>query len=195
MDATRATCELEAPPTRSRFWLFALAFVLPSAVVLGSHAWRGDGRLWWPGTGSPLADQAIAIAVPLLVLLAVCWGVSLALARHRVEFGDGRITVVAGWWRDTLALDELQLDQARVWSLPEHPEWKPLLRTSGIALPGFRAGWFRTRGFQRVFACLADGERVLWIPTTRKHALLLQAPQPQVLLERLRGMTPTAARG
>ena len=77
----------------------------------------------------------------------------------------------------------------------EHPEWKPWLKSNGMAVPGFRAGWFRTRGFQRVFACITDGERVLWIPTARKHALLLQAGRPQDLLARLRALAPPAARG
>ena len=121
--------------------------------------------------------------------------IATAFKRHRIEVADGMVTVIAGWHRSRLGLAELRLDGARVGALDEDPGWKPWLKSNGMAVPGFRAGWFRTRGFQRVFACITDGERVLWIPTARKHALLLQAARPQELLARLRALAAPAARG
>lgn len=206
-----ATIPLQAPSTRTRILAFLLTVGLPVAGIGTALALHGQRWAFWAsgehnrvlwailGIGQPVIDHAIAIAVPLLVVL-LAWGVvAWSLRRHRIELDGERITVVAGLHRDRLVLSQLQLEQARIGTLGEHPEWKPFLKTSGVALPGFRGGWFRTRRFQRVFACLAGGDRVLWIPTTRKHALLLDARQPQALLERLRGlaggvMTPPAPR-
>ncbi|MGN6512466.1 MAG: hypothetical protein ACTHKZ_02675 [Lysobacteraceae bacterium] len=208
-DAT--TLPLRAPSTRTRLVAFLLSVVLPLACIGVALALHGVRWQPWPedaharaframlGTAQPTFEGTVAVAVSLAVLL-VAWGViAWSLRRHRIELNGDRFTVVAGLHRDRLVLSELQLAQARIGRLGEHPEWKPWLKSNGIALPGFRGGWFRTRRWQRVFACLADGERVLWIPTTRKHALLLDAPQPQALLERLRGlagaeMTPPRAR-
>lgn len=187
---TPTVIELEAPPPSARIWLFALAVVLPGLGLLAAFIWQGGPRLWWPGTGHHLLDQAIAVTVPVLVLFAIWSVTTIALKRHRLEIRGGTLDVIAGWHRDRLAAGDLQLEQARIGTLDEHPEWKPWLKSRGMALPGFRGGWFRTRGFQRVFACITDGERVLWIPTARKHAVLLQARQPQALLEHLRRMTP-----
>lgn len=195
-----STIELQAPSTRTRVLSFLLTVALPAAVVATSLALQGPSR-WrlWPSTGSSLGDGAIALATSVLVLLAVWTAMLLAMRRHRIELQRDALTVIAGFHRDRLALSELRLDQARIGTLGEHPEWKPFLKSNGMAMPGFRGGWFRTRRFQRVFACLAGGDRVLWIPTTRKHALLLDARQPQALLDRLRGlaggvMTPPASR-
>lgn len=181
--------ELQAPSAGARTWAFLLTVALPVAAVGGSLALHGPAR-WrlWPGTGSPLGDGAIALGTALLVLLLVWVVMVRAMRRHRIELQRDAVTVVAGFHRDHLALSELRLDQARIGTLGEHPEWKPWLKSNGTALPGFRGGWFRTRRWQRVFACVAGGERMLWIPTTRKHALLLDARQPQALLERLRGL-------
>ena len=195
MPAPTTLIELDAPPARAKAWLFALAVALPGLGLLAAFAWRGGPRLWWPGTGIHLVDQAIALAIPALVLLAVWSVATLAFRRHRIEVADGTLTVVAGWHRAKLAPADLQLGEARIGALDEHPEWKPWLKSNGMAVPGFRAGWFRTRGFRRVFACITDGERVLWIPTARNHALLLQAARPQDLLERLRALASPAARG
>ena len=195
-----ATIQLQAPSVRTRVLSFVLTVALPAAVVGTSLALHGPSK-WrlWPSTGSPLGDGAIALATSVLVLAAVWAAMAIAMRRHRIELQPDALTVVAGFHRDRLALSELQLDQARIGTLGEHPEWKPFLKSNGMAMPGFRGGWFRTRRFQRVFACLAGGDRVLWIPTTRKHALLLEVHQPQALLERLRRlaggvMTPSASR-
>jgi hypothetical protein len=61
-----------------------------------------------------------------------------------------------------------------------------------MALPGFRSGWFRSRTFKKLFVATAGGKRLLWLPTSRGHALLLQVRQPQVLLERLRELAADA---
>ena len=42
-----------------------------------------------------------------------------------------------------------------------------LLKSNGYALPGFRSGWFRLRNWQKAFVATSDGERVLWLPTSR----------------------------
>ncbi|NUS38313.1 MAG: hypothetical protein HOQ02_04735 [Lysobacter sp.] len=192
---TATIIELQPPSMRARTWAFVLAVGFPIAVVGGSLALHGPSRWrFWPSTGSLLGDGAIAIATALLVLLLVWAAMAWAMRRHRIELQADALTIVAGFHRDRLALSELQLEKARVGTLGEHPEWKPFLKSNGMALPGFRSGWFRTRRWQRVFACLAGGERVLWVPTTRKHALVLEARQPQVLLDRLRGMTPRLPR-
>jgi hypothetical protein len=103
--------------------------------------------------------------------------------------------VVTTFYRQRLALSQLQLDRARVIELGEHPELRPWLKSNGFALPGFRSGWFRTRGFKKLFLATAGGGRLLWLPTTRGDALLLQPQRPEALLERLREMArPPSAR-
>ena len=182
------TLALQPPSGRARLWTFALTVGVPAIAVAASLALQPARWRPWAAGLLPATDSAIAVALPLSVV-AIAWAaMAWALRRHRIEVQGDRIAVVAGFHRDRLALAELRLDQARIGSLGEHPEWKPLLKTNGMAVPGFRAGWFRSRRFQRVFACLAGGDRVLWIPTTRKHALVLEARQPQALLERLRAL-------
>ena len=186
---TSSVIELQPPSARTRILAFLLTVGLPIIATGASLVLHGPSR-WrlWPGTGSALGDGAIAVATALPVLLVVWTAMAWAMRRHRIELQPDALTVIAGFHRDRLALSELKLEQARVGTFGEYPEWKPFLKSNGTALPGFRGGWFRTRRWQRAFVCLAGGERVLWIPTTRKHVLLLDARQPQALLERLRGL-------
>jgi hypothetical protein len=110
----------------------------------------------------------------------------LALRRHRLTLTGDVLDIATTFYRKRLLLSDLRLDEARVLDLDEHPKLKPLLKTNGYSLPGFRSGWFRLRGLQRAFVAIADGQRVLWIPTRAGYGLLLQPRQPQALLDRLR---------
>jgi hypothetical protein len=96
-----------------------------------------------------------------------------------------------------LVIDEgtSHLDAAREGAIDEHPELKPMLKSNGMALPGFRSGWFRSRAFKKLFVATAGGERLLWLPTRRGFALLLQPRQPQALLDRLHELAAAAATG
>lgn len=76
--------------------------------------------------------------------------------------------------------------------LGEHTQLKPLLNSNGVKLPGFQSGWFRLRNRSKALVARADGNRVLWVPTTRGFDLLLQPRQPQALLDALKGMAPRA---
>lgn len=177
----------------SRWWAVLLGVALPLAMSLAvpllalrSGGELGGGmlqRLWGVGWLPPaLALLPWVLAVVAPIGLFVQW----AMSRQRLGVDAGGIEVVSGLFRDRVALPDLALDEARVIDLDEHPEHKPFLKSGGIALPGFRSGWFRGRRLQRLFVATAGGRRVLWLPTTRKHALLLEVRQPQALLERLR---------
>jgi len=79
--------------------------------------------------------------------------------------------------------------------MDEHPESRPLLKTSGVSLPGFRSGWFRSRNFSKLFVAVSGGSRLLRIPTRRGYTLLLQPCDPGALLARLRELADAALTG
>jgi len=126
---------------------------------------------------------ALAIVLPACAIL---WRVlRQAMRRGAVLVSPQALEVRSSFYRCRIALRELDLAHSRVVSLDEHPELRPLLKTHGFSLPGFRSGWFRLRNRRRGFVAMADGPRVLWL-TGNAHDLLLQARDPAALLARLR---------
>jgi hypothetical protein len=138
---------------------------------------------------SLLATRVLGPVLVTIVTLLVWCMLDRMLRRHRLQIDADGIEVITTFYRDRVALSQLQLDAARVIDLGEHPELKPWFRSNGMSLPGFRSGWFRTRGLKKLFIATAGGQRLLWLPTTRNHALLLQPRQPRVLLDRLRQLS------
>lgn len=173
---------------RSRAWLFALVVALPLALIGVVELSGGGGS---DEGGTALAWQAAVGAAGFCLLL---WGVLAALLRrHRLRFDAGGIEVATTFYSRRFAPGDLDLEAARVVSLDERPEFRPMLRTNGVAVPGFRSGWYRLRNGHRALVATAGGQRQLWIPTAAGHDLLLQPGDPQMLLDRLRAMAATAA--
>ncbi|NZA26382.1 hypothetical protein H0E84_08285 [Luteimonas sp. SJ-92] len=190
-----ASLQLEPPSARTRQWWNTLALALPLvaiAVAVGLAL-----------TGNP-PERLIAGSVPLtatlvgggaaLATVAIWWGIGRKLGRHHLLLDAGGLEIVTTFYRQRLALAELRLEQARIVDLDERGEFRPMLKTNGTALPGFQSGWFRLRNREKAFVARAGGRRVLFVPTTRGHALLLQPRQPRALLQRLRELAPDDAR-
>ena len=177
-----AALQLVLASGRSRAWLFALTVGLPVlATMTGVAVGRIPGEKAW-----------VALLVVVAVMSAISAFLWRMLGRHRLRLDDTGIDIATTFYRQRIALPDLRVDAARIVRLDEHPDLRPLLKSNGYALPGFRSGWFRLRNWQKAFVATADGERVLWLPTSRGFGLLLQPRDPQRLLDRLRELATPA---
>jgi len=206
MPASNQDPRLQLVPAsgRSRTWLWLLGAGLPVALSVvvpllgrsvspaGLFSAHWEQRLW---AGVMLPHVLLAPMLVAAIALVACVLLDRLLRRQRVQLDDVTLDITSTFYRRRVPLAQLQLAQARVLSLGEHPELRPWLKVNGYALPGFRSGWYRTRGFKKVFVASAGGDRLLWLPVRDAPALLLQPLQPQQLLERLRTLaSPHGAR-
>ena len=181
--ATPSDLQLLPASSRTRVWLAALTIGLPLLLVSGAMALGAHS-----GPAPVLGYAAIFVALLFLVI-------DRALRRHRLTIDATGLAVATTFYRQSLSLEELRIDQARVVDLAERTEFRPRLKTNGVALPGFHSGWFRLRNRSKGFVAIAGGPRVLWLPTTRGFDLLLQPRQPQALLLHLCELAAARARG
>jgi len=79
----------------------------------------------------------------------------------------------------------LHLDQVRVVSLLEEPKLRPVRRTFGTGLPGYRAGWFKLAGGAKALLYVTDQTRVVVVPTTQHYMVLLSPLDPDGLVRSL----------
>lgn len=169
---------------RAQAWLFGLVVCLPLALVGATElAGRGDNAngIAWHALGG-VAAFCLALWAALAVLLR----------RHRLRLGADGLEVTTTFYRRHFPLAGLDLEAARVANLDERPEFRAMLRTNGVSLPGFRSGWFRLRSGSRSLVATAGGRRLLWIPTAAGHDLLLQPGDPRALLDALRALARQA---
>jgi hypothetical protein len=186
-----ASLQLRPVSARSRAWFAMLAFVLPVALSLVLPLFDGGssgGPRWIHETlGASRALEQWFGPVLVAVVAGAIWLVTdRLLLRHDLRIEDGGIDIRTTLYRRRLRWAELDLPAARVIDIDERPENKPLFKSNGVSIPGFRSGWFRSRAFARLFVATAGGSRLLWLPTTLGYTLLLEPCSPAALLERLR---------
>lgn len=186
-----AAWQLEPASPQARLWLVGLSAVLPVAITgiaLGFAVMQGDAPSLIAGS-LPLTIVLILAGIALLGG-AIALAIDRAMRRHRITVDADGIEVITTFYKRRLAWGELRLDDARVVDLGEHTQFKPMVKTNGTALPGFKSGWFRLRNRTKALVAMTRGPRVTWLPTTRHYGLLLQSRQPQALLDHLRATTP-----
>lgn len=188
MTTRHLVLQLAPAPVRTRLWLWLLAGVLPVVIAGGLF-----GYLAAQGSMGP-TTALVGFAAVVLPALLIGMAIGKQMRSHRLVLRTGDVGLVTGAHRQLLSYPELALDRARVLDLDEHLEFKPRLKTNGMFLPGFQTGWYRLRDGSRALVARAGGKRVLWIPTTRDFALLLQPQQPpRELLQKLREAAERAA--
>jgi hypothetical protein len=186
-----ANLQLRPVSARSRAWFAMLAVVLPVALSLLLPLFGGPstGAAYWIREtlwASRALEQWLGPVLVAIVAGAIWLVTDRLLLRHDLRIEDSGIDIRTTLYRRRLRWAELDLPAARVVDIDEHPENKPLFKSNGVSIPGFRSGWFRSRAFARLFVATAGGSRLLWLPTTLGYTLLLEPGSPAALLERLR---------
>lgn len=175
------------PPAGARKTLVALCIGLPLLVVAAVAVLRIEGNTpALPGWLAPLGATSLTFAATMAVALPLAWLLQRAMHRNRFCLDDGTLFIHTSFYRQRIAMGELDLAAARVLSLDEHREWRPLLKTNGFSLPGYHSGHFRLRNRKKAFCAITGAGRVAVIPRRDGRVLLVAFRQPEQALARLR---------
>lgn len=142
-----------------------------------------------PGGLPPTARQWIPLSLAagtVVGFVALC----TFYCRRSVSLEAGILVIKAGLNTRCVAATAIELERARIVDLEALTELQPGRLTLGSSLPGYRAGWFRTRQWGKGFYLLTDRRRVLWLPERDGPHLLLSLQQPQALLAALNALVP-----
>lgn len=169
------------PPPSHTAWLLGGLLAVPVMVIaLTVHL-----TVSAPGPNAPMPAFVFGLLVVAAVAALTFWG----LGRRAVELDARQLRVKAAMFNHHVDASDLDVDRAHIVDLDERTELKPILKAFGMALPGFKAGWFLLRDRSRAFCLLTSRRRVLWLPTRTGKSLMLSLERPDALLEALRQVT------
>ncbi|MEO7252050.1 MAG: PH domain-containing protein [Arenimonas sp.] len=171
--------KLEFPLAPAQRWLvpmlFGLWVALMVAACLGSsHQQAATNPVpWW-------------LVIPFATALFPV-GLYVTLAHRRIAIEGEWLVVVAGLiLARRVRISDMALDAARILSLDEHTEFKPMLRLVAFSLPGYKAGHYLLHNRARAFCLLTSTTGVLLLPLHDGKFIVLSPERPQALLEALR---------
>jgi len=149
---------LQPMPRRARIWLngITLYLLLQAALVF-----------WLAGL------QPIAMTIAGLSTLAIA-GLMLwfRMASATVLVKDGALTLIAPLYGRAIPLAHILSGTARIVAPATDPTYRMTLRTNGLAVPGYRLGWFRAAGAGRTLVA-QSADSALAFQTTDDYAVLL----------------------
>lgn len=160
-------------------WLILTLILMLAPIIIGLLV------LFQP----EMRQQAFALGLVGGLTAVIGFALLLTATRRSVRYDSGVLDIRATLYRRKIALDQIDLAQARVLDLREHPEFRPWLKTNGFAAPGLAAGHFRDRRKNRLF-CLVTDPRVLMLPLVDGKRVLISFRRPAAALEYLLGRRP-----
>lgn len=149
---------------------------------------RGKTRVrqvFWmtPATG-PGFHLLLGIIIAInAALIAVFVWFGISARRTRFEVTGAGLRIHAAMYGRTIPGSVLEVDRARHVDMRQEPELRLALRTNGIGLPGYGAGWFRLKNGAKALAFLTDQRSVVYLPTREGYSLLLSVAEPEAFLD------------
>ncbi|TWI07332.1 PH domain-containing protein [Aerolutibacter ruishenii] len=165
------------PPPSHAAWLLGGLLAIPLiAIAVSMHLGPSAAD-----RGAAMPAFAFAVVIVGAVAAFTFWG----LGRRQVLLDERGLQVKAAMFSHRVGAADLDVARARIVDLDERTELKPVLKTFGMSLPGFHAGWFMLRDRSGGFCLLTSRRRVLWLPTRSGKSLLLSLERPEALLDAL----------
>ena len=161
-------------PVRAYAWLFGLAFgpIVLTMIVL---------RLFNPGLS--VGVLATVAAVVLVVGLGIGW----SMGGNRMHAASGHVILHASrLYRLEKPLARIDWSKARVGDLAQMSDIRTTVRTNGIGLPSYSAGWFRLANGGKAMLMVTDASRVIVLPFVDGETLIASVEDPDTALAQLR---------
>jgi hypothetical protein len=141
---------------------------------------------------SPVISKGFSLSMMLFCIFwfgIILLFIGIFISANKIQYtvtDDGLMIKNAIFYGRTISKDKIILKGIQKVNLKEEREFAPTLRTNGIGLPGFLSGWFRLKNKQKALLFVTDREKVLYIPTNQKYALLISVADPDAMLTKLK---------
>lgn len=100
----------------------------------------------------------------------------------KFELTDEGLQIRGGIYRRFIPKSSLFIEGAKILDLNAEGEYQPKLRTNGIGLPGYNAGWFKLKNGEKALIFITDRSKVVYIPSKEGYSVLLSTSRPEEFL-------------
>lgn len=126
--------------------------------------------------------QVIGSGILIVLVLILIF----AFRNPEFSIGASGLTIKNSFFGRSIPLSQLDRASARVVDLASDAELQPVLRTNGVGLPGYKAGWFRLGNDGKALVFIGSGSSAVHIGTTEGYDVLLAPADPQGFLAALK---------
>lgn len=125
-----------------------------------------------PASSTPLIT-ILVIGIILLIILGLFAFIGYSSRNVKFELSDQGLQIKGGLYGRFIPKEDIAGEQAKIIDFDTSPEYKPRIRTNGIGLPGYAAGWFKLQNDEKALLFVTDRSNVVYIPTRQDYSVLL----------------------
>ena len=136
--------------------------------------------------GNSTALSVVVIA--MLLLAAAGLALSPAYGSRNVHFqiSSAGLRVTGDLYGRLVPAAGIQAAAIRPLDFALEPQLQPRWRINGIAVPGYRSGWFKLNNGEWGLLFVTDPQSVVLVPTSAGYSVLLSVADPQQFVAALR---------
>ena len=157
-------------------------------------AWQATPEAESPHSRRSAGKLIVGVAILAAVGLWL-WAITYSPGVPGYTLTPETLTIHDRYYPVTLQASSVDVPGIRIIDLRRETEWRPTVRTNGLAVVHYRSGWFRVESGARVRLYQADGrELVLLPPKGEGTPVLYQAVDPQKFIQQIRAAWSATAR-
>ena len=138
-----------------------------------------------PGSGGAMWS-ILVLALLMGGLVAMFGWFAWSAKNTRFEVTSDALSVVGAMYGRSIPIDQVDTENLKIVNMRKDRDYALTIRTNGVGLPGYLAGWFRTQGRGKALAFVTDVTSVVYIPTRLGYCVLLSTPDPERLIGSIR---------
>jgi len=139
--------------------------------------------------GGGMMIFTLVLAAILLGVLGLFAGIVRAGRSTTYVVSPAGLKIESFLYGRAVPATRIDTEGVRAVDLSQERDLQLRLRTNGVGMPGYSAGWFRLRNGEKCLAFVTDRRRVLYVPTKEDFSLLLSVDDPAAMRDALRRMT------
>jgi len=124
----------------------------------------------------------LGIVIFLLILVALFGFIGYWARNTKFELNDEGLQIRGGIYGRFIPKSALIKEEVKILNLNAETKYQPKLRTNGIGLPGYNAGWFKLRNEEKALLFITDPSKVVYIPSKEGYSVLLSTSRPEEFL-------------
>ncbi len=146
-----------------------------------------EGKVFYMIPGSQTPVIVLWCLVAFLSALTIFFAY-LACRMNNVSFEitSEALRIRSPLYGRLIPLSAIIKDRVEILDLVKDDSRRPSLRTNGMGLPGYAAGWFRLRNKEKALLFLTANSNVVYIPTSEGYSLLLSVKDAEEFSKELK---------
>jgi len=172
-------------PATSATYLSITVIVLLAVVplILGAFfLFRKSGQMKIP--------KIIFVVAAMIVLFICVMFLYFAYSAAKTQFivSDEGLEIKGCLYGRAVSKESIDKERVKIINLMREQDYRPVVRTNGVGLPGYLSGWFRLKNGEKALLFVTNQADVIYVPTSEGYCVLLSPSEPADFLNMTRQM-------